>query len=162
MSTVVHLSPERITMRIAEIYSRDVACIDAEASVRLAASEMRRHHVGCMIVVDRRDAERIPRGIVTDRDIVMEVVAPGIDPESLTVADVMARQPATCREDDKLFDAIDTMRVRGVRRLPVIGVRGQLIGVVSADDIMSALGMCLRELWQVGARGVAREIETRA
>lgn len=149
-------------MRIAEVCSRVVTCIDAEASIRLAASEMRRHHIGCLVVVDRRDTERIPRGIVTDRDIVMEVVAPGIDPESLTVSDVMARQPATCREDDKLFDAIDTMRVRGVRRLPVIGVRGQLIGVVSADDIMSALGMCLRDLWQVGSRGIARETETRS
>jgi CBS domain-containing protein len=149
-------------MRIAEICSRDIACIDAAASVRQAASEMRRRHTGCLVVVDRRDAERVPRGVVTDRDIVVEVIAPGIDPNVLSVGDVMARPVATCREDDKLFDAVETMRLRGVRRLPVVGARGELVGLVSADDIMSALGLCLRELWQVGSRSIAREIETRS
>ena len=149
-------------MRIAGICSHDVACIEAEASVRRAATEMRRHHAGCLVVVDPRDTERIPRGILTDRDIVVEVIAPGIDPESVTVREVMAHPPVTCREDDKLLDAIETMRLHGVRRLPVVGVRGQLVGVVSADDIFAALGTCLRELWQAGSRGIAREIETRS
>lgn len=149
-------------MRIGDICSRDIACIDAQASIRFAASEMRRHHRGCVVIVDQRDVGRVPRGILTDRDIVMEVVAPGIDPESLTVADVMAPHPATCTEDDKLFDAIDAMRLHGVRRLPVLGARGELVGLVSTDDIVAALGMCLRELWQASARGVAREIESRS
>lgn len=148
-------------MRIADICSHDVACIGAEASVRVAALDMRRHHVGCLVAIDRHDSERIPRGIITDRDIVVEVVALGVDPESLTVADLMARPPMTCREDDKLFDAIDTMRIKGVRRLPVVGVRGQLVGLVTTDDIESALGVCLRDLNQAGARGRAREVETR-
>ena len=148
-------------MRIADICSHDVTCIGTEASVRVAAMDMRRHHVGCLVAIDRRDSERIPRGIITDRDIVVEVVALGVDPESLTVADLMARPPATCNENDKLYDAIDTMRIRGVRRLPVVGVRGQLIGLVTVDDIRSALGLCLRELNQAGARGRAREGETR-
>lgn len=148
-------------MRIAEICARDIACIDQEASVRQAATEMRRRHTGCLVVVDRRDTDRVPRGIVTDRDIVVEVVAPGIDTNVLTVGDVMSRPLSTCREDDKLFDAIEVMRLRGVRRLPVVGARGELVGLVSANDIMSALGLCLRELWQVGSRGVAREIENR-
>jgi CBS domain-containing protein len=148
-------------MRIAEICSRDIACIDQEASVRQAASEMRNRHAGCLVVVDRRDTDRIPRGIITDRDLVVEVVAQGIDPDVLAVRDVMSRPLATCREDDKLFEAIEVMRLRGVRRLPVVGARGELVGLVSANDIMSALGLCLRELWQVGSRGVAREMENR-
>ena len=149
-------------MRISDICSRDIACIDAQASIRLAALEMRRHHTGSVVVLNQRDPQRIPRGILTDRDVVMEVVAPGIDADSVTVADVMAADPATCTEDDKLFDAIETMRLHGVRRLPVVGVRGELVGLVSADDILSALGTCLRELWQAGARGIAREIESRS
>lgn len=149
-------------MRIAEICAHDVACIAADASIRMAAREMRHLHAGCLIVIDPRDPERVPRGIVTDRDIVVEVIAPGIDPESLTVADVMARPPATCGENDKLYDAIDIMRIRGVRRLPVVGVRGQLVGLVSVDHITAALGMCLRELSQAGSRSIAREIETRS
>lgn len=148
-------------MRIADICSRVTTCIGIEASVRVAALEMRRHHVGCLVGIDRRDSERIPRGIITDRDIVVEVAAFGIDPESLTVADLMAHPPATCSENDKLYDAIDIMRIRGVRRLPVVGVRGQLVGMVTVDDITAALGLCLRELCQAGARGQAREIETR-
>jgi CBS domain-containing protein len=148
-------------VRIAQICSRDVATIESAASVRVAALEMRRRHAGCLVVIDKRDAEHVPRGIITDRDIVVEVVALGIDPESLTIADVMAHPPATCNENDKLFDAIDTMRIRGVRRLPVVGVRGELVGIVTVDDIHDALGMCLRELGQAGARGQAHEIETR-
>ena len=89
-------------MRIAEICSHQVACIDAGASIRMAATEMRRHHAGCMVIIDPRDIERIPRGILTDRDIVVEVIAAGIDPDSVTVREVMAHPPATCREDDKL------------------------------------------------------------
>jgi CBS domain-containing protein len=149
-------------MRVADICAHDVPCIGADASVRTAAREMRHVHAGCLVVIDQRDPERIPRGIVTDRDIVVDVMALGIDPESLTVADIMARPPATCGENDKLFDAIDIMRLRGVRRLPVVGVRGQLVGLVSVDHITAALGMCLRELSQAGSRSIAREIETRS
>jgi len=149
-------------MRVAEICARDVACIGTDASVRMAAFEMRRHHAGCLVVVDRRDVERIPRGIVTDRDLVVEVLALGIDPDSVTVADVMSRLPATCEEEDTLYSAIETMRIRGVRRLPVVGARGQLTGMLHADDIGGALGTHLRELSQAGARGQAREMEARA
>jgi CBS domain-containing protein len=149
-------------MRIADISSKAVTCIDTDASARVAALDMRRHHVGCLVVIDRRDSERIPRGIITDRDIVVEVVALGVDPESLTVADLMGHPLATCNENDKLYDAIDIMRIRGVRRLPVTGVRGQLVGIVTVDDINAALGLCLREVCQAGSRGQAREIETRA
>src|SRR6478735_3959841 len=109
-----------------------------------------------------RDVERIPRGIVTDRDLVVEVLALGIDPDSVTVADVMSRLPATCEEEDTLYSAIETMRIRGVRRLPVVGARGQLTGMLHADDIGGALGTHLRELSQAGARGQAREMEARA
>jgi CBS domain-containing protein len=146
-------------MRIAEICSRDVACIDADASVRAAALEMRRRHVGCLVVVDRRDAEPVPRGILTDRDLAVEVLAVGADPDALTVEDVMTRQPITCSENDSLYETIDIMRVRCVRRLPVVGARGQLTGLVSVNDLNSALGTCLRELAQVPARGTAREAE---
>ena len=149
-------------MRVAEICSRDVAFIEADASVREAAMEMRRRHVGCLVVVDRRDAERVPRGIVTDRDLVVDVLAMAADPEALTVADVMTRQPITCNEHDSMYEAIDIMRVRCVRRLPVVGARGQLMGLVSANDLNSALGSCLRELAQVAPRSTAREAERRA
>jgi len=148
-------------MRVAEICVRDVACIGADESVRAAAFEMRRHHAGCLVVVDRRDVERIPRGIVTDRDLVVEVLALGIDPNAVTVADVMSRPPATCGEEDTLYGVIETMRMRGVRRLPVVGARGQLTGLLNADDVLDALGTHLRELSQAGARGHARETETR-
>ena len=149
-------------MRIGDICSGVVSCIGTNASIRVAALEMRRHHVGCLIAIDHRDSERIPRGILTDRDIVVECIASGIDPEKVTVADLMTQPVAVCNENDKLFDAIDTMRHRGVRRLPVVGVRGQLVGIVSAADINGALGTCMRELWQAGARGRARESEVRS
>jgi len=146
-------------MRIAEICSRDVACIEADASVRAAALEMRRRHVGCLVVVDRRDPVPVPRGIVTDRDLVVEVLAVDADAGTMTVADVMTRQPITCSEQDTLYETIDLMRVRCVRRLPVVDARGQLTGLVSVNDLNGAIGMCLRDLAQVAPRGTAREAE---
>lgn len=148
-------------MRILDICTHHVAHIAADASVRAAAETMRKRHVGSLVVVDQPNGERMPIGIVTDRDIVLSVVAAGVDAHRLTVADVMSRNLATCGENEELFDAIATMRLRGVRRLPVLGGKSQLVGMVSADDIYGALGSHLRELGQALTREQVREMERR-
>jgi CBS domain-containing protein len=149
-------------MRIADICTRNAVHIGATESVQVAAEVMRKRHVGSLVVIEQRNGERIPVGVITDRDIVLAVVAPGIDPGTSTVADVMTRPAATCTEDEDLFDAIETMRTRGVRRLPVLGAKGGLAGMVSADDIYDALGTHLRELGHALTREQVREIETRS
>lgn len=126
-------------MRISEACTRDAVCIDGNQPVRSAAKLMRDRHVGALVVVERLDGERSPVGILTDRDIVVAVVAAGVDPDALLVADVMSRSPATCDIDEDLIDAIELMRLRGVRRLPVVNLHGGVVGLIAIDDAQAAL-----------------------
>ncbi len=148
-------------MRIADICTRHVVLIAAEASLDEAAETMRTHHVGALVVTEQPNGERIPVGIITDRDIVLAVVAAGVAPKTLTAGDVMTHPLATCSEDQELFDAIQTMRERGVRRLPVLNAKGGLVGMVAADDIFGALGTHMRDLSQVLGHEQAREMQVR-
>lgn len=149
-------------MRIADICTHDVVQVAADASLNEAAETMRKRHVGALVVTEQPNGERIPVGMITDRDIVLAVVAHGVAPESLTAGDVMTHPLATCREDEELFDAIQTMRDRGVRRLPVLNASGGLAGMVAADDIFSALGTHMRDLSQVLGHEQAREMQLRS
>ncbi|MBB5016004.1 CBS domain-containing protein [Rehaibacterium terrae] len=148
-------------MRISDICIRGVVCIAPDASILDAARAMREHHVGCLVVAERRDGDARPLGVLTDRDIVLAVVAPDIDVDVLTVGDVMSPQPHTCREDDDLFGALQTMRRHGVRRLPVVDDEGRLAGIVSADDVIAAFGMEVTELARAFKYQQAREAEQR-
>lgn len=84
--------------------------------------------------------------MLTDRDIVVEVVSKGVPAGTLKVSEVMSRALISCGETDDLFGAIQSMRTHGVRRLPVVNGSGALCGIVSADDIVSAIGWHLSDL----------------
>lgn len=148
-------------MRISDICTRDVIHVGADASVREAAQIMRKRHVGALVVAEQPNGERVPVGIVTDRDIAISVVAAGVGADKLTVGDVMTRDVATCSENEELFDAIATMRERGVRRLPVLNAKGGLAGMVAADDIYGALGAHLRMLGSALTREQTQEMQAR-
>ncbi len=148
-------------MRIADICTHDVVQIAADASLNEAAETMRKRHVGALVVTEQPNGERVPVGIITDRDIVLAVGAPGVRPESLTAGDVMTRPLATCLEDGELADAIETMREHGVRRLPVLNAKGGLAGMIAADDIFAALGMNMRDLSQVLGSAQSRDLDAR-
>lgn len=128
---------ERLTT--GEICTRSVTIAFRTTSVDGAARLMRDNHVGCLVVVDEVDGRRIVVGVLTDRDIVTAVVAPGIDVATLTVDDVMTTDLVTAREDDSLIDLMRSMRRKGVRRVPVVGGQDELIGVVSLDDVLGVL-----------------------
>ena len=149
-------------MKVGEICTRRVILVREGVSVREAAREMRRCHVGSLVVVDKPDGGPVPIGIITDRDIVLAVVAAAADSERIRVGDVMSRDVATCFEDDSLFDAVQTMRRRGVRRLPVLHRKqGSLIGVVTADDIYGVIGTHMAELSRALKHEQANEVEAR-
>jgi len=133
-------------MRIGDICTRRVIQIDPGTSLLEAANTMRRQQVGALVVTEQRDNLPSPIGIVTDRDIVVAVIAAGVNPQSLAVCEVMARSLATCGERDELFDVIELMRKRGIRRLPVVDAAGALIGMITADDIVGAVAEHLSEL----------------
>lgn len=148
-------------MRIDAICTGEVIDISPESSIREAAHQMRAAHVGSLVVVDRNAGGRIPIGMLTDRDIVVSVVSPGIDPDVLTVGDVMARPVVSCSEEEDLFAALERMRQAGVRRLPVVDAIGDLRGLLSTDDVVAALGWHLRELSRAMTTEQVREMAQR-
>jgi CBS domain-containing protein len=144
-----------------DLCTRDVVVAPPSLSVDEAARLMRERHVGCVVVVEQGDGGRLPAGILTDRDIVTTVVARDMDPKSLRVGDLMSVDVAAVREHDTLYDVLATMRRRGVRRLPVLDAHGALAGVLSQDDVMSALAAQFQALAAVLVREQRQEAASR-
>jgi CBS domain-containing protein len=149
-------------MTIGEICTRVTVFTTRETTVGEAAKLMREHHVGTLVVVEQvNGGKRVPVGIVTDRDAVVEVMATGLDPNTITVGDIMAPDLVTARENEGLLETMQIMRYKGVRRLPIVGRTGELIGIVSIDDLLEVLAEELSELAKVSGREQARETVTR-
>ena len=123
-------------MSIGRIAQRNVDTADPHESVSQAAERMHQRNVGCLIILD--DAGH-PTGIVTDRDLVLRIVAPGKDAFTTMVKDVMTAWPVTCKEETPIEEALASMRRLQVRRLPVVGAQGELLGIVTLDDIIQLL-----------------------
>ncbi len=100
---------------------------------------MRECHVGDLIVVQDREPSQKPVGILTDRDIAIEIVAAGVDPEVVTVGDAMSYRLATVEESAEITVAVELMRERKVRRLPVVDKQGLLVGILTSDDVIDLL-----------------------
>jgi CBS domain-containing protein len=128
-------------MPISECSNIGVVCCRADASIPEVAGLMRKHHVGDVIVVEESAASRIPIGIVTDRDIVMETVALDVDADVFTAGDLMTAPVVTVGEDEGLVETLRLMRNNKVRRMPVVTRAGTLFGIVTADDIINLLAM---------------------
>lgn len=126
-------------MRVGELCNRDVVFIENTASVLEAASLMRSYQVGDVVVVERRDGRNVPVGILTDRDIVIEVVAEEVDYHDVVIKDLMTFELVTATEDHDVLDAMDLMKSRGVRRLPVIDESGALAGILAMDDLIELM-----------------------
>jgi CBS domain-containing protein len=126
-------------MPISEVCNREVVIVQPGETVLEAAQLMRRHHVGDVVVVEERGGRRVPVGIVTDRDLVLEVMAPQIDPATITVKDLLTTDLVTIKKDAGLFEAIEYMHAKGVRRLPVVDDNGGLIGILTLDDLIELL-----------------------
>ena len=133
-------------MAVGEICNREVVIADKKLSVKDAAQLMRTHHVGDLVVAEDSDGRKRPVGIVTDRDIVVEVVAPGVNAEALTVADIMGPELAIVRESEGVFEALRYMRDKGVRRMPVVDGSGGLVGILTLDDLLALLAEEMSEL----------------
>ena len=124
-------------MILKDICVLTVATCGRETSVLEAARLMRQHHTGTLIVVDDPGGERSPAGIVTDRDIVVQVLADELDPGTTPVARIMASRLVVASASESLAEAVERMRRHGVRRLPVIEGNGGLLGIVTLDDLIA-------------------------
>ncbi|KTC90298.1 CBS domain-containing protein [Fluoribacter dumoffii] len=126
-------------MRVGEYCNRDVVVINSNESVKKAAELMRSYHVGDLVLVEETDNKKVPIGIVTDRDLVVEVMAAGVTPESLLVRDILTEPFFSVFEKDSLFDALEVMHSKKIRRLPVIKEDNTLIGIITLDDFIEIL-----------------------
>jgi CBS domain-containing protein len=148
-------------MAVGEICNREVVIAEKTLSVVDAALLMRKHHVGDLVVVEEKNGSRHPVGIVTDRDIVVEVVAAGVNPDALKVGDIMGPEVATVREGEGLFEALRHMRDKGVRRMPVVDRDGGLVGILTLDDLLSLLAEEMTELAKLVSHERQREAAAR-
>jgi CBS domain-containing protein len=133
-------------MSINTLFNPNVATVSAGEDVAAAAELMREEHVGDLIVVEQRGAGMVPVGILTDRDIVVGVVAKRVPADRITVGDTMTRDVLTVREDASLEYAVREMRRRGVRRAPVVRANGDLVGVIALDDLIQHFAVQLGRL----------------
>jgi CBS domain-containing protein len=148
-------------MPLGEICNREVIFARRADSIREAARLMRDYHVGDLVVVDETDGQRRPAGMLTDRDIVVELVAKNVDLDSVTVGDAMSTAIVTAHESDGIYETIQLMRSEGVRRLPVVDRAGILIGIISLDDLLELLSDEMVALSRLASSEVARERSAR-
>lgn len=127
-------------MPISDVCKRNVVTVQSDATVIQAARLMRQHHVGDVVVVMQKNGVNNPIGIVTDRDIVIEVIATELDPTVITVGDITVASLAVVHENNGIFETFQAMAEEGVRRLPVIDTEGALVGIVTLDDLLLLLG----------------------
>lgn len=149
------------TVTVRDLAAHDVVTVTPSTTLAECAQIMRAQHVGTVVVIDDKDKRDNPRGIVTDRDIVIEAVAVGLDPNTLTAGDVMARPLATVRESDDIVDALARMREHGVRRLPVLDDAGHLAGIIAVDNLLEVLAEQIDAVVRIIKAEQTREAATR-
>lgn len=147
--------------RLKDFATVSVAVAEPDTSALVAAQLMRKHHVGALIVVDSEEKTR-PVGIVTDRDLVLALMAEGLDPDVFTVGDIMSVELVLASPEMDAMDAVQLMRTKRLRRIVIVDEAGRLVGIVTMEDILELLTRELADLAAgvLGARD--REFEQRA
>lgn len=118
---------------------------------------MRDHGVGCLVVVEETDSGRAVVGMLTDRDIVVSVVAGDMDARLMSIGEAMSTDIVMAREQDSVTDLLELMRRKGVRRIPVTGPQGVLIGLVALDDLLEVVAEEMQAVAAAISRGRKRE-----
>lgn len=144
-------------MSVGEYCNRKVVIAERETSVREAARLMRNYHTGDLVVVEHRENRNVPVGIVTDRDLVIEVLAEDAPLDSLTLADLVSQELATVNEKEELWMVLNHMRLLGVRRMPVVDNGGALVGILTMDDAVELIAEALSHMAQLVRREITVE-----
>ena len=148
-------------MPVGEICNREVVVAERTTTIVEAARLMRRYPVGDLVVVDEVQGRRVPVGMVTDRDMVVEVIAREQPFASCTVSAIMSATVVCVPETAGVIEAIQLMRSHGVRRVPVVDAGGALVGILAADDLLDLLAEELSALARIAPRGQEREVRSR-
>lgn len=146
--------------RLKDFATNVVAVVEPDASAVAAAQLMRLHHIGALVVVDAKEKTR-PVGMLTDRDLVLSLMAEGLDPLVFTVGDIMSVELVLANAEMDAMDAVQLMRKNRLRRLIIVDDAGQLSGIVTMEDVLEFLTRELANLAAgvIGARD--REFEQR-
>ena len=129
-------------MPIDDILKAPVRVLPPDATCMEAARMMRDENIGCIVVAEQ---DR-PLGIVTDRDLVLRVMAPGGEAEKFQLRDVMTNEPIFVSADQSLDQVVAAMRDLAIRRVPAVDEHGNLCGMVSLDDVLLRLADQLGDL----------------
>lgn len=148
-------------MSIGKICNRETVVARAEDTIVEVSKLMRLHHVGDVVVIEPDEGANVPIGILTDRDLVMEILAQDLSPDTVTVGDIMSEEIVTAREEDGIWDTLQRMRIKGVRRVPVVDARGGLVGILALDDLLELLAGELADLSKIVRREEGRERTSR-
>jgi CBS domain-containing protein len=147
-------------MTIASLCRLDIVSVDAQASPITAANLMRDNHVGSLVVTEGTDPPRVI-GMVTDRDLAIEVLARGLDPVRVSVGELTRGALIDVPSSASVQDALEAMQRGGVRRLLVVDEDGSVRGIVSADDLVGSISGELESLSRALRCGFGREINER-
>jgi CBS domain-containing protein len=148
-------------MSISDFSVHNVVCASRDTTALEASRLMRHHHVGDVVVVEETEGTRKPVGIVTDRDLVVEVMAGGGDPNAVKLGELVLRAPVTVNRNASYADTVRLMAVNGVRRMPVVDSSGALVGIITLDDMLRQLASPLAALADLASRARHFESQTR-
>jgi CBS domain-containing protein len=148
-------------MLLKDLCTPDVIACTADYSALHAARLMRQHHVGDIVIVDDADSEQSPIGVVTDRDIVVEVLGKELDPARVTLRQIMRKPAVIANASEDVAQVVERMKAHGVRRIPVVDAASRLAGIVCLDDLLKRLAADAANLAEVISREQDREHRTR-
>lgn len=148
-------------MLLKDLCTPDVISCSADNSALHAARLMRQHHVGDVVVVDDAETDQSPIGLVTDRDIVVEVLGKDLDPARVTLRQIMRKPAVIASTSEDVAQAVERMKTHGVRRIPVVDGASKLAGILSLDDLLKRLAVDAASLAEVVAREQDHEHRTR-
>jgi len=146
-----------MTYSLKDFATSVVAVVEPETPAAVVAKLMRQHHIGALVVVDATEKTRAV-GIVTDRDLVLELMAEGLDPAVFTAGDIMSVDLVTATPEMDAMDAVQLMKTHRLRRLVIVDDGGRLVGIATMEDVLELLARELANL-AAGLAG-ARDRET--
>jgi len=128
------MSKEILMTKCSDVMTENVVYSMPGDTVSAVAQLMKQEDIGPVLIVDKDDSKTLV-GIVTDRDLVLKVIAEGLDPQTTRVEEVMSKKLVTCRADDDVDIAMKSMAQFQLRRIPVVEDNMTLVGIISQADV---------------------------
>ena len=148
-------------MFIGEICNRNVIIATRNTSVTELAQLMRKHHVGSIVITEPQNECNIPVGIITDRDLVIELLSKDVETKSISAGDIMSTDLVTVRDSNHVYDTLKLMRGKGIRRMPVVNDENVLVGILTVDDLLDVVISELDDIVNIVAIEQKREKKLR-